>query len=912
MRDLPEFFRNLALEPTRALFLAFDINAPFFDHEVLSSILSERLRDVTVVVDAMGLRHSPLDVAGTRKAGVYYRIESVRSHGGGLFHPKAVFLEHAAGVDVLIGSANLTWNGWCRNLEIVDALSFGEHGKSSARSAIQLADFLRALPGVLHGLSRAGEQTMQALSAALDSAAKSSSQSADDEVSQVFSSVRSPLLEQLVSTLPAEQIEQLVAISPFYDPANQALLEMARAFPKARVVAVKDGLRANDFDGRQFSRLGRRAELRQTDWDSHPRPLHAKALLMNTTNDAWCATGSANMTSPAWIKSVPAGGNVELVIVRSLQQGTSSGSGAAIVEALLADISSVKIADPEALQYTVGSAELDERVLELHVLTAEESDYRLRVEWVLCSGSAKDRQVTIDIRTQDRELRETFDASFVEGRWVVDVMLTERRWVELLDDEIAAVIQVMQDTTKGVLVGAAWLRRRNLLGQGPRALLLRHQLRFLGALASGRPEDLLMGVAALLEAARTDEDAFALDDPGSEESEGISRVDSASLRRSALRQPVRALVMPASERSHRQSRSAIPSAARAAVHEEEEDAADDVEPTTALTAAEIRRDRAERLTLTLAQLPEVLIGYVTRSLQDPTNERIVTATAGALLAGLRASAICLRQGWLSDAAVVDDPELELSRSQIRSVRQRLWQMAFSIDGWEVGTCNGWFPRIALTPAWTRLAPLSVQHPAAVGALLVDFAADLVNSEKDHVPPGARFALQRLTGLEFPLTQTAIERFTSQLLEEGSVQYQAPVAAVLTTMATATAEDLPGWERLRRWLPVLDVAYGRREPLEAVRSLDPEMAQLFGRLLARPNVASRLVGISLNHGATLCGRCNTALSAMAVTALRNLSAGVLPCEGCGGVLIPISIDSALSRWVLGDSAGIVDVSAERIS
>jgi hypothetical protein len=505
---------------------------------------------------------------------------------------------------------------------------------------------------------------------------------------------------------------------------------------------------------------------------------------------------------------------------------------------------------------------------------------------------------------------EVLPATFDDGRWIVDVELTGRQWVALFDDEIAAVIHVQQETTKGRLTGAAWLRRRNLLGQGARALQLRHQLRSLGSLASGRPEDLLSGVAALLEAARTDEDAFALDVMADQDDGGGATAHSGPRQRSALVQPIRALVMPRIERgptSHRPSRVM----ASRATTSEEEDAADADEPVSPKTMAESRRDRAERLAATFAQLPEVLMGYVSRSLDTPVNERLVSATAGALLAGLRASAIALRQSWLADAAVAEDQELEVARAQIRVVRQRLWQMAFAIDGWEVGTCPGWFPRIALTEAWPRLAAASVQHPNAIGALLVDYASDLVRHHVDQVPAGVRFVLQRLSGVAFPLMPDKVAAYVSQLQEEGAPEWQASVEKVLAGLTSATVHDLPGWDRLCQWIPILEVARGQRNPLDAVNALEPHMLLAFGGLLRRPDIARRLVDITVNHGTTLCGRCNTSLSAKAASDLRTIAASVRHCEDCGGILIPITISAPLSQWVLEGSTVSRDVPAEAL-
>lgn len=128
MQSLADVLKSLEPKPTHALFLAFDASPPFFDHEILPAILNDGLTDVTIIVDALALNASTIDSGSTRKAGISYRIASVRAIGGGKFHPKLVLLMHDSGAHALIGSANLTWSGWCRNVEVMDVLTFGARG----------------------------------------------------------------------------------------------------------------------------------------------------------------------------------------------------------------------------------------------------------------------------------------------------------------------------------------------------------------------------------------------------------------------------------------------------------------------------------------------------------------------------------------------------------------------------------------------------------------------------------------------------------------------------------------------------------------------------------------------------------------------------------------------------------------
>jgi hypothetical protein len=205
MQALPEVLKALSPRPTHVLFLCFDASPPFIDSDVWGALVSSRLSDLTIIVDSLSLHAASIDAGSTRKAGVYYRIAGVRPRRGGLFHPKLACFVHDEGVHVLVGSANLTWSGWCRNVEIVDVVSFGPSGAGSQEAALSLAEVLDELPGAVDGLLPDDVRALRRVSEALLAAA-GDSPAAGDSACSVLHNLNEPLLEQIRHRVPPSAV----------------------------------------------------------------------------------------------------------------------------------------------------------------------------------------------------------------------------------------------------------------------------------------------------------------------------------------------------------------------------------------------------------------------------------------------------------------------------------------------------------------------------------------------------------------------------------------------------------------------------------------------------------------------------------------------------------------------------------
>lgn len=103
-----------------ALFTTYALSLGFFEGAVLPSLQRAGARDITIFSDVEGVAGA-LSEVGARHVGRAYSVEPVRNTAG-VFHPKLTALVGADGPQLLVGSGNLTFGGWGRNIELVEYL----------------------------------------------------------------------------------------------------------------------------------------------------------------------------------------------------------------------------------------------------------------------------------------------------------------------------------------------------------------------------------------------------------------------------------------------------------------------------------------------------------------------------------------------------------------------------------------------------------------------------------------------------------------------------------------------------------------------------------------------------------------------------------------------------------------------
>ena len=98
----------------RVAFTTYALSLSFFEAVVLDALVRGGARAQPVILaDVQGVRGS-LGEQGARLVGRDYEVEPI-SVFGGVFHPKITALLSDTECHVLVGSGNLTFNGWGGN-----------------------------------------------------------------------------------------------------------------------------------------------------------------------------------------------------------------------------------------------------------------------------------------------------------------------------------------------------------------------------------------------------------------------------------------------------------------------------------------------------------------------------------------------------------------------------------------------------------------------------------------------------------------------------------------------------------------------------------------------------------------------------------------------------------------------------
>jgi hypothetical protein len=282
-----------------ALFLSYGAQLGFFERIGLAAARGLGAR-VSVIADASRVS---IDVAAVRRAGLRY-LDGRVDVPGRAFHPKLVVLAGPKGTTLAIGSANLTLGGWHGNAEIWSVLRASPERSPGAVASV--ADFLTALPrvvtvgpGVEQALSKCAEQ--------LNSLADSS-----DSGPTLVHSLTEPILEQL----PAGPVDELHLHAPFFDRGLLALAALCDQLkPKDLTVYIHTETSVDGPSLQTFleKRGGRWRAVKDVN-----RYHHGKLIEWVSDGRRFALTGSPNLSTPALLKSVVGGGNVELGLITEI------------------------------------------------------------------------------------------------------------------------------------------------------------------------------------------------------------------------------------------------------------------------------------------------------------------------------------------------------------------------------------------------------------------------------------------------------------------------------------------------------------------------------------------------------------------------------------------------------------------
>jgi hypothetical protein len=303
----------------RVAFTTYALSLSFFEAVILDAIVrAGGGAQALILADVHGVRES-LSEQGAHRVGKDYEVEPV-AVGGGVFHPKVSVLLSPEECHVLVGSGNLTFNGWGGNCEVLEHLHPAFAADAIADTA-GLFERIASSDRLRHGAAA----HCAAIAGDLRRAAQGRPPNADI---RLLHNLDLPIGDQ-VAALAAELggAQRLVAAAPFWDGGG-ALDELCRNLGLGEVLVHAHAKGTVEGQaGLNWPRHARTSikpvRLAVMDGpDEIKRPLHAKAYEVLCRQGRLLVSGSANGTAAA----LGPGGNVEACVVR-IQRAHTTGWG---------------------------------------------------------------------------------------------------------------------------------------------------------------------------------------------------------------------------------------------------------------------------------------------------------------------------------------------------------------------------------------------------------------------------------------------------------------------------------------------------------------------------------------------------------------------------------------------------------
>ena len=292
-----------------ALLTTFNFEIDFFEKAVLSRLIRNDIRKVSLFVDAKELSNA-LIYANPGSIGQRYVVNPVSMNAS--FHPKLILLLGAKKARLIVSSANLKLSGYCINNEAYDYIDYDE----------KHPEYRNIIVDVIRFFDRCNQYTPQLDNMLLKSVRGLSynRRASSNGTIWLVENTEESILKQAVDII-TEKVHSITIAVPYFDNSLSALKAVREAFPDASVclylqhgkstfpekihmdyydvIQVFDTVLAPGNENRHF--------------------YHGKVLLFKAEDTAYILFGSSNCTMSALTKAKTENGNIEVnLLIRGM------------------------------------------------------------------------------------------------------------------------------------------------------------------------------------------------------------------------------------------------------------------------------------------------------------------------------------------------------------------------------------------------------------------------------------------------------------------------------------------------------------------------------------------------------------------------------------------------------------------
>lgn len=289
----------------KALFTTYSLSLTFFESTVLRALREVECREIWVIADADGYRSSLME-RGSHGVGYEYHLVPIGLRNG-VFHPKCCYFVGPESDLLAVGSGNLTFGGFGRNLEVIEVLS----SRSDSSCFYAFGEFLNALKQRTDIVC----PDLSWIDSFADRAFKVGARvNQGPEFPRLLTSVEEAVETQLSTVVSSlGDVQHLTFLSPFFDPDGRAVLKLAKDTKAGQLrIALPPGRGLSCFPFPAARRWAETVSAVELDAEKENRRLHAKWIEWKIGQGTLSFTGSVNATH----QSLCSTKNIEVGVLR--------------------------------------------------------------------------------------------------------------------------------------------------------------------------------------------------------------------------------------------------------------------------------------------------------------------------------------------------------------------------------------------------------------------------------------------------------------------------------------------------------------------------------------------------------------------------------------------------------------------
>lgn len=305
-----------------ALMTSFSVDLNHFENQVLRSFRQKGITNVSLLVDERMLNDNlGYSTGKLQYVNSLYSVDTI--HNKSVFHPKLSFFAGDHEVMLLQGSGNITSGGHGKNHEMFSVLYATEEDKRQLPLILEAWHYLKKIAENVKGFSEKKilwiEENCALLNDELSVPHSFHNIDEDSQVAILYND-ESGIFSQLTELIPADEIQKISIVSPFYDESGALLNALSEYFQQAKIDVFLSGERSV-----HPHKMLPNPKISFFDWDStgrskkkfksYQRIQHSKVFLLESKLNSYCLIGSANATVSAFGTLQTRGVNDEFAVL---------------------------------------------------------------------------------------------------------------------------------------------------------------------------------------------------------------------------------------------------------------------------------------------------------------------------------------------------------------------------------------------------------------------------------------------------------------------------------------------------------------------------------------------------------------------------------------------------------------------